>query len=385
MAGETQGVQEAIRRWEEKGLIDADLASRLREEAGEAAKAGAVRLSQYVVASVAAVVLLLAAGVFMDWAWPLMAESTRAGFLLVLGVGVHLGGLRMDAGRRWIPAALLMQTAGLALMLGAFLYSERAWADTTALGVAMGLGALAVPILLAPRSIRAHAVMPAIHLCFALGFLAVFLDRATPLSNDAIVWVLDGTLLVLVAVMVVLLRGDPSGTRHPWALNAFVASVYAAGVLVTLTTLGPLDLGEAAVWGMDLWLLVLVGLTLWGIHRSPPGLRQGWFEDQLAYSVLLWIPLGAFTAMEVLDGPSELFLLLVGGVGVAGFVYALRRRIGRLLYTSAFTFVVALWGWAVDRGGALGAVVGLGVAAILLFRLSGRVGAWAGEGGEDGA
>jgi hypothetical protein len=44
---------------------------------------------------------------------------------------------------------------------------------------------------------------------------------------------------------------------------------------------------------------------------------------------------------------------------------------------SALTFIVAVWFWAVDVGGALGAVAGLVFAAAFLFWLSGRVGSWA--------
>lgn len=377
MSKVSRPVFEALERWEQKALITQELAERLRREAVDASVAGTARLSQYVVAATGAIVLLIAGGVFLEWAWPLMDAAARTGLLAVVGLGVHLWGARLEVARRWIPAALLMQTAGLGLLMTAALYSENAWGDTTPGGVAVGVAALALPAALAPWSLRRNVVMPAVHLCFAFGFIAVFLDRATPLSADAIVWILDGVLLAVSLGMAALLRQDPDGARYPWALDAFVASLYAAAVLVFLTGTGPMDMENTVAYPLDVWLFLVAGLTLWGIHRSPVGLRRDWFEDQLACCVLLWIPLGFFTAMEAMDAPSEVALVFVGGVAVLGFGYGIRYRVRRILATSAIAFIAAVWFWAADRAGALGAVAGLAFAAALLFWLSGRVGEWA--------
>jgi hypothetical protein len=246
----------------------------------------------------------------------------------------------------------------------------------------VGIAALIVPFALGPWSLRRNVAMPAVHVAFAFGFIAVFLDRATPLSADAIVWVLDGVLALVAAVMVTLLHRDPDGRRHPWALNAFVMAVYAAGVLAFFTAVGPLDAGASAAYPLDVWLLMVVALTLWGIHRAPAGLRRDWFEAQLAWCLLLWIPLGFFTVMEAMKAPSEVALVLVGGAAVLGFGYAIERRVRRILATSAIAFIAAVWIWATDRAGALGAVAGLAFAAALLFWSSGRVGEWTTKGAE---
>ncbi|MDP2958983.1 MAG: hypothetical protein Q8N53_21340 [Longimicrobiales bacterium] len=380
MSHVSRSLFEALERWEQKALITPELAERLRQEAVDASEAGTARLSQYVVAATAAIVTLIAAGVFLDWAWPLMDAASRTGLLAAAGLGVSLWGARLETLRRWVPAALLMQVAGLGLLTVAFVYSKNAWTDGTAGGIAVGVAALAVPALLAPRTLRLNVVMPAVHLCFGLGFVAIFLDRATPLSGDTIIWLVDGVFLAVAATTVVLLRKDPDGQRHPWALDAFVAAAYAAAVLVLITATGPLDLEAEALYPLDAWLFLLVALTLWGIHRSPVGLRRDWFEDQLALCVLFWVPLGFGTAMEALNGPSELALVLVGGVAVLGFAYALRYRGRRILAASALAFIAAVWFWAADRAGALGAVAGLAFAATLLFWLSGRVGSWASKG-----
>lgn len=378
MSHVSRAVFEALERWEQKALITPELADRLRQESADAAEAGTARLSQYVVAGTAAIVTLIAAGVFLQWAWPRMDAIARAGLLAAVGLAVNLWGSRLEAQRRWVPAALLMQTAGLGLLTVAFVYSENAWPDAKAGGIAVGLAALAVPALLAPQTLARNVAMPAVHLCFGLGFVAIALDRATPLDGDTIVWLVDAVFVAAAAALAVLLRRDPDGQRHPWALNAFVMAAYAAAVLVVVTSVGPLDMkGGATFYPLDAWLAVLAALTLWGIHHSPIGLRREWFDLQLAVCILLWVPLGFGTAMEALDGPSEIALGLVGGVAVLGFVYALRFRTRRVLTASALAFILAVWFWAQDRAGALAAVAGLTVAAVLMFWLSGKVGTWA--------
>ena len=65
MSQVSRSVGEAIERWQLKALISAELAGRLRDEAAEADVAGTARMSQYLLASAGAVVLLIAAGVFL--------------------------------------------------------------------------------------------------------------------------------------------------------------------------------------------------------------------------------------------------------------------------------------------------------------------------------
>lgn len=382
MSHVSRSVFEALERWEQKALITPELADRLRREAAEAAVTGTARLSQYVVAATAAVVTVIAGGLFLQWAWPRMDAAAHTWVLAAVGLAVHLWGVHLERRRRWVPAALLMQTAGLGLLLSAAIYSHNAWADGSPGGIAAGVASLAVPFALGPWSLRRNEAMPAVHLAFAFGFVTVFLDRATLLGGDAIVWVMDGVLLVVAAVVVTLLRRDATGARHPWALNAFVMAVYAAAVLSFVTAVGPMELGARAAYPLDVWLLMVVLLTLWGIHRAPVGLRRDWFEAQLAWCLLAWVPLGFFTVMEAMKAPSEVALVSVGGAAVLGFGYAIRQRVRHILASSAFAFIAAVWIWATDRAGALGAVAGLAFAAALLFWLSGRVGAWTAKGGD---
>lgn len=380
MSDGPRAVYAAIERWEAEGLVSPDLARRLRQEVGRDSEAGTRRLSQYVLASTAAVVLLIAGAVFLDWAWPLIGNQGRAGFLAAVGVGVHLWGARLEWRRRWVPAAWLMQTAGMGLVLFALAYSEAAWPDTTLPATVAGAAALIWVLASSVRAVRRSAFMPAVHLVALLAFLALFLARSTSMSEEDIVWVLDGVLVVATAFLVLLLRRDPAGDEHPWALASFVSAVYAGFVLLLLTGVGPLDMGADAVYPLDLWLLGVAALTLWGIHRAPEGLRRDWFSRQLGGVVLLWIPLGFATALEALDGPPELALVLVGSAGVASFLYADRFRTRPVMLPSALTFLAAIWYWGEERAGPLGVVAALGLTALLLFWLSGR---WGGR--EDAA
>jgi hypothetical protein len=372
MSRDGREVHEAIDRWERKGLIDEGTARVLRSEAAAAREAGAARYGQYILAGTGAVVLLIAGGLFLDWSWPLMSRSARSGVLALGGFAAHLGGVHLEDRKRWRPAAYLLQTAALGLLLYAAAYSEQAWPDRTSGGVAVGIFALVVPLVLAPRSMRRNVVMPAVHFCGGLAFLALFLDRSLSLAGDEIVWTLDAVLVGSSLVLVRLLSRDPEGTRHPWALNAFATSLLAGFALVGITGAGPLSMDNGVALPLDLWLLLIAGLTLWGIHRAPLGLRRDWFADLLGWTILAWVPLGFFTAHEALGGPPELALALVSGVGMLGLVYGNREGARRVLAMSALAFIVGVWYWAVERGGALGAVLALLVTAGALFWISGR-------------
>jgi hypothetical protein len=373
MSRDRDGVLEAIERWERSGLIDDATAGRLRAEVAATGAEGTRRLSQYALAATGGIVLLLAGGLFIEWSWPFMNDAVRTGVLAAIAVTVLLLGVRLEWSGRWRPASYLMQSAALMLLLWAFMFSEQVWDDLTVGGVVAGVLALAAPIVLAPRAMQRGVVMPAVHLAMAFGFLAVFLDRATGLSADAIVWVLDGVLLVAVLALGSLVRRDPYGERHPWAFNAFITAMFGGFLLIALTAVGPLDWNDQTVLPLDLWLVLTVALTVRGIAHDD-GRRREWLASLLACLLLVWIPLGFHTALEALDGPPELPLLLVGGAAVAGFVYATRHGFRHLTWASAVAFTAPLWYWGVDRGGAIGAVLALAATAGLLFWMAGRTG-----------
>jgi hypothetical protein len=258
-------------------------------------------------------------------------------------------------------------------LLGAYVYSQERWANASPGGVVIGLLSLATPFVVAPKALKRNTVMPAVHLALGFAYLAVFLDRATTLSDDAIVWTLDGVMVVVAGLLILELIRSSDRYAASRALHAFVAALYSALVLLIFTGLGPLDLGEDMVWPVDAWWLVVVLMTLWGIHSAPRPIRRDWFERHLATCVLMGIILG-FATGGTLDAPPEVTALLVGGVGGLGMAYGVRRNAGSMIWASVLAVVVASWYYGMERAGALGAVPALALTAALLFWLSRRVG-----------
>ena len=201
-------VFEAIRRWEEQNLVDKELADTLRGEVEQSSAAVTQRLFQYVLAGTGAVVLLIAGGVFLDWAWPLMTEALRTLTLFGVGLGVHFAGVRFERRQQWLPTAYFMQTAGLGLLITALIYSQNAWPDMTLWGTMSGVVALVAPLVLGLPSVKRNEIMPAVHLAAGLIFVGIFLHRATPLSDGDVFWVLDGLLLLAILRMVRMLGSD---------------------------------------------------------------------------------------------------------------------------------------------------------------------------------
>jgi hypothetical protein len=368
-----RAVEAALDRWEDAGLLSPELASSLRREAQEYAARSSGRTARYALAATGAAVLLVAAGVLADWLWPLLEARTRTLIVGLVGLAVHGLGILLGGRARWRAASVFLQVAGLLVLLGTYMYSEAAWDDGSPGGILVGLLALATPLATAPRSLLSRdPFMPAFHLSLLLGFLAVFLDRATPLSADAILWVLDGVLVVLGMLLLRALARDPEGSD--WALNAFVMAMYAGLLLVALTGLEVFRLDESTLYGVDAWLLGMTALTLWGIHRAPPALQRDWFERQLGGTVLLWIPFLFATCIELWDAPAELTALLVGGVGAAGLWHSVRFGGRQTLVASCLAVLAAAWYYGIERGGALGVVLSLGLSAAFLFWVSTRIG-----------
>lgn len=363
----------ALERWREKGLLTAAQAEALRAEAEAHGAREGLRRGQYLLGITAAVVLVMAALAFGSWAWPRLAEGWRSVLLALLGVAVAVTGRALEPRMRWRPAAHLLETAGLGVLLVACIHSGEAWGDGSAGGIAAGALALAVPLLTAPAALVRGRAMAAVHAALSFAFLAVFLDRATTLSGDAIVWILDGVLVAATVLLLLRLRRATHG-ETAWALPAFVGALWAGLVLVVATALGPLDLESEAAWAADLWLLITTGLTLWGLHRAPPALQRAWYRHQLVACVLLAVPLVFFTALETLDAPDWVAALLVAAVGAAALRYGLGRGAPGVAVAGSVAVLAAAWFYAVEQGRALGAFVALALTAAFLFWLSGRLG-----------
>lgn len=378
---ERDEVVDAIGRWERGGLVDGATAAALREEVAAHEAARGRRWAQYAIAATGAVVLLIAATVFLRWAWPRMGPVSHSVLLGAAGVGVLALGLVLERSVRVAPAAYLLQASGLALLLMTSVYSTRAWSDASAGAIVFTTFLLVVPLVTAGLAIRRNTIMPAIHTAFGYAFLFVFLQRTTAIDPETSIWILDAVALAATVLLVLRLRDDAHHDEDDWTLNAFVASLWSAGVLVFFTALGPLSLREDAVWALDLWLVIVTLLTLWGIHRAPHGLRRDWFGRQLALCIVMGTGLGFATALGSLDMSELGAALLVGGLGAAGLFYGLRFDARDAIAASCLALLAAAWYFGTETGGAIGAVAALVFSAALFFWLSMRLGGTRAEGG----
>lgn len=366
-------VHDALRRWQRGGLIDGTLADHLRAETDAHAATEGRRWAQYAVATTGAVILVIAASVFLRWAWPLMGPGSRSVLLGGAGVVTMALGIALDSRTRLAPAEYLLRAASLAILLMAFGYSRRAWDDSSIGAIVFGLGILAVPLVTAGLAIRRKPIMPAIHAAFGYAFLYLFLERATPLHGHAILWIMDGIAALSVLLLALRLRDVEHRAADDWTLNAFTASLYAAGVLMFFTAAAQLDEYRSAVWALDVWLLAVGALTVWGIHAAPVGLRRTWFGKQLAFCVLLAIVFGWWTTLGALRLGEASASLVVASIGAVGLYYGLRFDARDTIVASCIALLTAAWYFGTEAGGAIGAILALAFSAALFFWISTRL------------
>ncbi len=86
MARRDRAVERALTRWTEKGLLDAPLAARLRDEARDDHAARTLRAGQLLVAIAGATALFLGGAIFVSESWPLLSEQTRTTVLAASSV-----------------------------------------------------------------------------------------------------------------------------------------------------------------------------------------------------------------------------------------------------------------------------------------------------------
>jgi hypothetical protein len=364
-------VQKAIRRWETKGLIPPPLGDTLRAEVEAEERGESTRWSQYLLAATGGAVLVIAAGTFLAWVWPEMGYGGQAATLGLVGVLVMATGVALGSRQRWRAVSGLLQVAGPVMIIMAAAWSENAWRDRSAAGIAAGLVVLTASALALAAARKQGELLMALQV--PLSFLATFeaLDRGAGLQVKTILWILDGVLLVALAWTAIRLR-KPGGPT--WLLGTFTAFLYASLVLLLFSGVIVWDLKRFAIIPVDIWLLAVAGLSMWGLQPDiPEYLRHEAYERQLAWCILLWIPFGFFTTLVSLrSGPSEA-ALVVAAAGALGLGYALPRGSRAVLVTACITLLAAAWYYGVSKAGALGAVGALAATAVLLLWASSRL------------
>lgn len=365
MAKTSHLVFRALSRWEEKGLLSTEVAGSLRSEVEGEIRGQSRKWSQYLLAATGGAVLIVAGGTFLAWAWPEMGFAGQSVTLAVIGLLAIGLAMRFPKEGRWIPVAHLLQVAGSVLVLMALFYSEKAWADGTPGGWVVGLVGLVLPAILFWRALREPGVLAALHAALGFLFLYAFLDRAFGPGEETILWILDGVMVAALAVLAYRLR-NPGVPK--WALGVFWALLFSTLVLIVASAGIIWDMEDSTIFPMDAWLLIVVGLSCWGLQESTPQhLRRDWYEHLLALSVLLGIAFGFVTTLEALETGPTVAALSVGSVGGLGLWFSLPRGAKSVLSASCLALLIAAWYWGAEMSGALGAVLALVVVSAGLF------------------
>jgi hypothetical protein len=288
----------AIDRWEGKGILSQPLAVSLRAEVESEGWSESRRWSQYLLAATGGAVLLIAAGTFLAWVLPELGFGGQAITLALAGVVILALGIGFTAWARWRPVAYFLQVAGPIMIVMAAAWSENAWPDRSLQAVAAALVVMIAAVAALAVAVRKDDLLVALQAPLFFLYLFGALDRALGLDTNVILWALDGLLVVALAITGFRLR-KPGGPV--WLLGAFAAFLYSSLVLMLFSSLVIWDMDRFAVIPLDIWLLAVGGLSVWGLQGSvPEHLRNDAYERQLAYVILLWIPFGFFTTLEAM-------------------------------------------------------------------------------------
>lgn len=372
MARHDRGIERALHRWTRTGLIDASLAETLRREARAEHEAATLRVGQLVTAVVGAVALFLAGVLFVSQTWPALSEGSRTVVLGLLAVATWVMGRWVTSRERWTRIGEVLQVVAIYLAAFALVYSDNAWDDGTTGARIVGVLALCVGLGLGPLSWRGSVGLVAAHAGSLFVFAALFLDRTVGLDFDAIVWALDALLLVGLAVLWLRVRDRWDRGVHR-ALVAFATGLYIGLVLIFFTGAGVLDLNDATIWGLDLWWLAMVGLTMWGAAQTEGDAERDIIESHMAPCVVLGTFFMGFSGAEALEVPTEMWAGMAALVAIAGLAWGLRVRNLPTLVASTASLIAVLWIYALDRVETKTAVVAMMLTAALLFWVASRI------------
>ena len=372
MAGLTPSVRGALKRWVEKGLLAPEQAEALAREAKEDAAGGGRQWAQYLLAATGGAVLIVAASTFLAWVWPDLGYAGQTVTLGVIGLVLLALGIRLPKAGRWGPVAYLLQLAATVLVIMALVHSEKAWPDGSWEGWVVGVFSLVMPVGLLTLAIKDRGALAGLQASLSFIFLFLFMDRALGVSEEAALWSLDGLLLAVLAYLAVVLRNP----KVPdWALGIFFTLLLSSVVLIAISAEVIWNLESSTIYPMDLWLLVVAGLCLWGSQETTPlHLRRNWYLPLLSLCILAAIPFAFITTLEAMDTGPTAAAATVAAIGVLGLAYSLPRDAQVVALTSCMAVLVAAWYWGVEMSGALGAVFALLVVSILLFWGATRLG-----------
>lgn len=372
MARRSRAIEEALTRWEAKGLLTPDEATRLRAEAQVEHRASTRRRGQLLVAILGAIALIMAAGLFVERSWGALSWTARSLILVAGGGASWFLGWAAQRREGWEVPGVLLQGGGQVVILMGLAYSSNPWPSGSPGAWGAGLAALVALVVLGPLGFHEGLLMSGIQTAISILYVALFLDRALDLDADTIVWCLDAVVVLAIAAQLLWIPRWEAEARDR-ALMALTTSLWVGLVLVVTTAFGPLDERISGILAADVWLGLIAGLTLWGIHRAPHELRRDAYEVNLALCVVVGGFLAMYTFAETFDLESAGAGLSGVAVGALGMVYGLRAGANGVLLAGSGVGLFATWIFALGQAGALGGVVALLVSAGVLFWLSTRL------------
>ena len=260
MAGMTPSIRAALKRWVAKGLLEPEQAQTLAREVEEDAAGSERQWAQYLLAATGGAVLIVAAGTFLAWVWPDLGYAGQTVTLGVIGLALLGLGIRLPKKGRLGPVAYLLQLAATVLVIMAFVHSEKAWVDGSFAGWIVGLLSLAMPFLLMTIAIKDRGALAGLQASLSFIFLFLFMDRALGLSEEPILWILDGILLGILAFLAFTLRNREV---PDWVLGTFFTLLLSSIILIAISSEVIWDLEDGTIYPMDLWLLIVAGLCIW--------------------------------------------------------------------------------------------------------------------------
>lgn len=382
MARTSPPVLRALNRWVEKGLLTRELANTLSKEMEEEARSESVRWFQYLLAATGGAVLIVAGSTFLALVWPELGYAGQTAALAFIGLGVLGLGIRLPKTGRLAPVAYFLQLAGTVLILMAFIHSEEAWEDGTLGGWGVGLVAVVMPVGLLYIAIKDRGILAGLQAALSFLFLFVFLDRALGLSEESILWILDGVLVGVLGFLAFKLRDSEV---PDWALGVFFTLLLSSIVLIGFSSELLWNLNDEMIYPLDLWLVTIAGLCLWGLQdQTPTHLRRDWYEHLLALCILVGIGFGFFTTLETLNSSPTPAAVVVALIGVLGLWYGLPRHWMWVAGASCVALLIAAWYWGAEMSGASGAVLALLAVSGILFWSATRIGLGTKAGAEKG-
>lgn len=350
-------LEEALARWRQAGLIDAETAGRI--SAYEAGRASPVRWRWPVITALAAGGLMMVAGVLLFVAahWEELAPTARMGLLLGGLAAMHAGGAATTD--RFPALATTLHAVGTGFLGAAVFLAGQTWHLETEWPLGFLLWALGAWVAYGligswPQLVAAALLTPA-------WIVSEWIDRAARLPGSSPMPGACG--LLLLALVYLHADGRDRSGIGPTSLGILGAIAVFPLALMTVVledriTSGDgsgLTLGARAFW----WSIAIAGPIILALRLRG---REAW----MAAIAALWVVAGANLGRHA--GVLPYLWGVAGAVGLtaSGVHDGSRRRINAGIIGFGLTVVIFYFSSVLDRLGRATSLLSGGVVFLLL-------------------